>query len=309
MAASRTIAVALLIALVAAPGCVHQMKVKNLNEYQMSAHTARRHTVRLAGPTGLEEAAYREMIRDSLEKHPSIQEVVLANEPQYDVRPDIDVQADVSVKYRGSGANFPITFPGFLLFAHAWNGYVYKADIVTKLTVTPASGAPRTRTLETTYDMRHCDFGRGFWSSSGWYMPGWGATSLLAGFFMISYDTDATPEFSQAVHDAYGAYVANNITAMIAEGETQPIAAASGAPTPVSNAAGNVTKPAATARVASSAPASEPRAAATSANSTTEAAAPATQPTAQRANVAAAANSEDDAYNQRVWAGQAGTPK
>jgi hypothetical protein len=217
-------------AFLAASGCVHQMKVKNLAEYQLTAHTAKRHAVRFTGPTAIEEAPYREMIRSGLEKHPSIQDVAVASEPQYDIKPDVDVQADVKVKYRGSGANFPITFPGFLLFAHAWNGYVYKADIVTTLTVTPASGAPLTRTLETTYDMRHCDFGRGFWSSSGWYMPGWGATSLIAGMFMIRYDTDATPEFSQAVHEAYGSYIANNVAAMIAESEPQPVASVNFAP-------------------------------------------------------------------------------
>jgi hypothetical protein len=279
---SRMIVALPVAVLLAAPGCVHQMKVKNLAEYQLTAQTEKRHSVRLTGPTALEGTPYSEMIRDGLEKHPSIREVALANEPQYDIKPDVDVHADVKVKYRGSGANFPITFPGFLLFTHAWNGYVYKADIVTTLTVTPAAGgAPRTRTLETTYDMRHCDFGRGFWSSSGWFLPGWGATSLFAGLYMTGYDTDATPEFSKVVHDAYGAYAANNIAAMIAETETQPVAASN------ENSHG----PAAAAQTAESGRA-------------VVAAKPAADKNGARAASAPGEASDDD-YNQRVWAEQA----
>lgn len=204
-------------------GCVHNMQVRNLDEFQLTAHTAKRHTLRLTAATAGPTQPYAVMIRDGLVKHPSIAQVALASEPTYDSKPDADVQADVTVKYEGSGANLPITFPGFLLFAHAWNGFVYKADIVTNLTVTlAATGETRTRTLKTRYDMRHCDFGRGFWASSGWFLPGLGGTSLLAGFFMMSYDTDATPRFSTAVHDAYGAFVANNIAQLLSEEEAQP---------------------------------------------------------------------------------------
>jgi hypothetical protein len=221
MRRSVVLTMAAVVAVMPLVGCTHSMKVRNIDEFKLSAHTGRRHIVRLDTSSNGSIAEYGLMIRDGLTRHISVEKVVLSSEPLYDLKPDVQVHTAVGATYKGSGWNFPITFPGFLVFSHAWNGYVYKANLVTRIDVTDsATGKSTTRTLTTNYDLRHCDFGRGFWSSSGWWMPGWGATSLLSGFFMVTYDNDATPLFETAVSTAYGDYVANHVVEMLGEIET-----------------------------------------------------------------------------------------
>ena len=41
---------------------------------------------------------------------------------------DFIVKLDIPTEYKGSGWNFLINFPGFLIFTPAWNGYVYKVN-------------------------------------------------------------------------------------------------------------------------------------------------------------------------------------
>ena len=280
-------------------GCVHNMQVRNLDEFRLTAHSTKRHTVHLNVPTAGPAQPYGEMINAGLAEHASVEHVVLGGEPKYEARPDANVRADVTVEYEGSGANFPITFPGFLLFAHAWNGYVYKANIVTDLSVTLAGSAEvHRRTLKTRYDMRHCDFGRGFWSSSGWFLPGWGATSLIAGVFMISYDTDATPKFNTVVREAYGSYVANNVAELLAEAETRPHAAlnSDARPAPV---AAELMPSAQTAKAPSAAAAHVPPA-------VRQHPAPSKPVVASRKQDNPSPPDDDDAYNAAVWRAQEG---
>lgn len=299
-ALSAALATALLFA---TSGCVHTMQVRNLDEFRLGAHSGSRHSLRLTAPDSGPSQPYGEMIRDALAKHASVADVMRNGDPQYDRKPDVDVRADIVVKYSGSGANFPITFPGFLVFAHAWNGFIYKADIQTNLSVTStADGQVRTRALKTKYDMRHCDFGRGFWASSGWFLPGWGATSLIAGAFMVSYDKDATPEFCAAVHDAYGSYVANNIAEMMTELEatSRPVAAAPAPAAPAAaapkEAAKKKTAPAKLSKPAPAASAPAP-------------AAVATPPAATAPVVSPPAAETDEQYNDRIRREQAAAPQ
>ena len=111
-------------------------------------------------------------------------------------------------------------FPGFIVFAHAWNGFLYEATLTTQVSVArPASAdnPAQTRAIETKYDMRFCDFDRGAATSSGWYTPGWGGLNLLIGGFMVPYDSDATPAFQEQVQQVYGRYIASNIVEMAHE--------------------------------------------------------------------------------------------
>lgn len=198
-------------------GCTHAMEIRNLGAYALQA-TAPQPLV-----VGLKDNSDSSQLFGSVHKalavHPGAKQVVVI--PRYKLgdtpEPPRDVTASVrsATAYHGSGWNFWITFPGFLVFTHAWNGFVYSADVTTDLEVVVADGAPVRREVVTKYDLRHCDFGRGAAASSGWYLPGWGGTNILVGLFMMSYDEDATPEFLEKVGNAYGEFIANNIVEMI----------------------------------------------------------------------------------------------
>jgi hypothetical protein len=123
---------------------------------------------------------------------------------------DVVLRVRPRVKYRGSAWTFPISFPGFLVFAHAWNGFVYTGDVVTEVEILdPATLEVVDRIeLATKYSMRHTSFKRGFWAGSGWWFPGYGATALLSGLIYIQYDDEATKPFHENVERIYGEYIA-----------------------------------------------------------------------------------------------------
>ncbi len=117
------------------------------------------------------------------------------------------------VNYEGSGWNFLVTFPGFLFFLPAAHGYNYHARLTTDIDFYDFESKDLAQTLavETDYEMRHCDFERSFFAESGWWTPGWGATSLLAAPFMIAYDDDATQPFQREIGRSYGDYVTEKL--------------------------------------------------------------------------------------------------
>jgi hypothetical protein len=192
------------------------MQVKNLNAYTKSVSAPHKLIVALQdGASGPDEEQYFTFVHEALATRPDVAQVILVHQDEAAaVTPDVVVKVQPSAKYDGSGWNYFITFPGFLLFTHAWNGYVYSADIDTEVAVAKPGAAMTTSSIHTFYNMRHCDFTRGAVASSGWYTPFWGGLNLIFGFFMVPYDTDATPEFQQAVRTAYGQYIANSIIEM-----------------------------------------------------------------------------------------------
>ncbi|MHC5062970.1 MAG: hypothetical protein ACYTG5_03225 [Planctomycetota bacterium] len=156
------------------------------------------------------------LIVEGLQRHPSVDQVRTEYRlwPRTDYySPDVVVDIKPHASFEGSSKNFLITFPGFLIFTHAWYGYVYYAKVQTELDFyRPGGREPiETRIVETDFELRHCDFGRGFWGSSGWWMPGYGATSLIAAFFMVDYDPDTTTPFVRGVRYTYGDFVAEKI--------------------------------------------------------------------------------------------------
>jgi len=190
------------------------MRVPNVREYYLEpTQTARRNVAVLPYDGSADAQALFQDAVDSLRAHPSVGQLRTrwsADDPEPGFEPDVVLRITPNVEYKGSGWNFPITFPGFLVFAHAWNGYLYSADVHTEIEVID----PRTEDVfqhveaSTRYSMRHTNYARGFWSGSGWWMPGWGATALVSGLFFTSYSESATDPFLEEVQRPYGEYIA-----------------------------------------------------------------------------------------------------
>ena len=216
---SRNVVLALLLPLccVALSSCVHTMNVPNSDDYIATPTHGPRQKIAVLPFEGKKTAEpFFSFAVEALRAHPSVDQI--RSNWSWDLKdpgfqPDVVIALDPQVTYEGSPWNMLITFPGFLLFTHTWHGYVYYANIETGITVyDPGSRQViEEDSLNTRYSMRHCDFGRGFWASSGWWMPGYGATSLLAGIFMIRYDTDAAIPFQKEIRTPYGEYIAESI--------------------------------------------------------------------------------------------------
>lgn len=194
--------------------CTHSMRVPNLRQYALEPTHATRQNVAVLAYEGSDDAEplFQDAV-DSLRAHPSVAQLRTRwsrDDVEPDFAPDVVLRITPSVEYKGSGWNLPITFPGFLVFTHAWNGYVYSADVHTEVEVIDPRSDDVVKRLDvpTAYSMRHTSAARGFWSGSGWWMPGWGATALLSGLFFISYSDSATEPFLEEVRRPYGEYIA-----------------------------------------------------------------------------------------------------
>jgi hypothetical protein len=186
--------------------------------------------------TALDAEGLVETVKDGLAASRSVHRVWFAKEVPPGVEPDFVVVVRPVTDYEGSGWNYPITFPGFLVFTHAWNGYHYKANVTTEISLRGpgAQEAISSETIETHYDLRHCDFERGALNSSGWYTPFYGAFNIFIGFWMLRYDDDATPDFVREAKQPYGSFIAARVIDMAAKAEPAPsLAPASTEPVPV----------------------------------------------------------------------------
>jgi len=217
-----------------AVGCTHTMEVVNLHQYQKTVVAPR--SLKLSFERVASDDPAKQMaqdVKDELASHSSVERVAQLDLQPPDFHPDYVVKVAPVTKYTGSGWNYLVTFPGFLLFTHAWNGFVYHADTTTEIEVRRPDDSKilASRAVETDWNFRHCDFGRGAWTSSGWYTPFWGGLNLIIGFWMVGYDDDASLPLAFAIHDPYGEYIANNIVELVSTvdtaGATQPEAHAS----------------------------------------------------------------------------------
>lgn len=186
----------MLIVALALGGCTHAMRIKNIDDYKKTVPVLQSPLV-----IGLQDESapgdgqqLAKFVYEAMRTNPNVKQVVLPQQEGWD---SVDAVVTVNPKadYSGSGWNYLITFPGFLIFTHAWNGYVYEADVITEVSVALPKQAAIKKTIETDYSLRHCCFARGAAASSGWYLPGYGGTNLIVGFFMLRYDDRATPEF------------------------------------------------------------------------------------------------------------------
>ena len=105
------------------------MNVKNLREFALEPTYSTRRDVAVMRYTGSDEGRiFFEHVIHALRAHPSVAQLRTdwrwdTYEPGFE--PDAVLRITPSVEYHGSLWNLPITFPGFLVFTHAWNGYVY----------------------------------------------------------------------------------------------------------------------------------------------------------------------------------------
>ena len=124
----------------------------------------------------------------------------------------VDKVVDISIDsdYSGSGWNFLINFPGFLIFMPAWHGYDYTAEYNFDVVIKDASGLNTIDQfqLPVVLDLRHADFNR-TWTEVSWFEVG--AIAFLGGIYFTTYDDDVTPALVSTIDTKIGDYVANEI--------------------------------------------------------------------------------------------------
>lgn len=125
-----------------------------------------------------------------------------------------DVLADITVnsRHRGSGWNFLINFPGFLVWAPVWNGYIYRPGYDITVDLRRGDEHFDTFTVPVDLDVRHADIDR-TWTELAWLEVG--AIALVGGAVFTQYDPDITPMVEHSAALPLGRYLAQEIVARI----------------------------------------------------------------------------------------------
>lgn len=197
-----------------ATGCTHTLEVKNLDRYRMA----------LAGPGVTLSRRPTVAVRDTTRDVAS-QQIVNAVAAELQKYADVSLRTGgpteftaaitVQPQYRGRGHNFWINWPGFLVWAPAWHGYIYEVNWDMDLTLTAAGRAEPLEefAIPVFLDVRHASFNR-TWTEIGWIE--YGVIPLVGGLFFMRYDGNVTPLLVEKVHEPIGAYVAAEIVRRLA---------------------------------------------------------------------------------------------
>ena len=199
----------------ASVGCSHRLEIKNLSEYRATSINVLPKKISIGIATTEEDVTIKRLLHDvgtELQKYAG--EVVMPYAATDEKKVDLIADIRITPDYRGSGANFLVNFPGFLVWAPAWHGYNY--HVTYKVDVALISGADNTKfdefSLPITLNIRQAELDR-TWTEVGWFEVG--LIPFIGGFHMISYDQDITPKVAEASGPTIGEYVGNEIVARI----------------------------------------------------------------------------------------------
>ncbi len=200
--------------------CSHTLDVKNINTYRTLGLGYAETPVRIGittDTTGPIESEYVRSICIALQNSGCATRVLFPYNFSLhgrDPKTDIIVKINPSIYYSGSGWNFLINWPGFLIFTPAWNGYIYKADMDFQIALLDGrTNKPiDSFMVPIKYNIRHAATNR-TWTELGWLE--WSVIPFVSGFFFIQYDDNVTELLFQKVKWDVGNYVAEKITSKI----------------------------------------------------------------------------------------------
>ena len=190
-------------------GCTHQLKIKNLNAYYNTTSSLLDQSLRLGLRTDSSEIDGKKiskMTADALNRC-NIQ-VTTAFAPS---SVDVIAAMRISSDYKGSGWNFLINFPGFLVWAPAWHGYNYTVSHNINVVLSDAKTGKTINTINVpvALDVRHADISR-TWTEISWLE--FGVIAFVGGIVFVGYDDDVTPMVTEKAGPVLADYIAQEIS-------------------------------------------------------------------------------------------------
>jgi len=196
-------------------GCTHPLTVKNLNSYRNTGLTPLEKRISIGIIPSTSDIHCERLVKsvgESLGRYSA--DVLLPYSPTSSRQVDILANISILPDYQGSGWNFLVNFPGFLVFAPAWNGYIYNVayhvDIDLSNALTNKNIAKFN--LPINLDVRHADFDR-TWTEISWFEVG--VCALVGGIMFTQYDPDVSPLVVDTIKTELGDYIANEIITRI----------------------------------------------------------------------------------------------
>ena len=120
----------------------------------------------------------------------------------------------IEAAHEGSGCNFLVNWPGFLIWTPAWNGYIYKVKYTINCTLTKGANKETIDQFKIpiALNIRHAAINR-TWTEISWLEVS--AIAFVGGLVFISYDESVTPLVSEKIETPIGRYIAQEIVKRI----------------------------------------------------------------------------------------------
>jgi len=205
----------LLLVMFLLSGCVHPLVINNMSTYQTSGITSFDKPLKIGivnDTTEPEQKSILSGIANALSSYSA--KIVMPYAPNSQNPVDIIANIDIETAHDGSGWNFLVNFPGFLIFAPAWNGYLYEVKYTINCTLTKGANkdAIDQFKIPIVLDIRHASYNR-TWTEISWFEVG--AIAFVGGLVFITYDDNVTPLVMEKTENPLGKYIAQEIVKRI----------------------------------------------------------------------------------------------
>lgn len=216
---------ALLVAtLMGLAGCAHTLEVKNLDLYKAAFVSSQHASIKvgLIGVTSTPEeerllmATANALKRDGFK----VEYPFYLNDTNRSMV-DFVVKVKTSSEYKGSGWNFLINWPGFLIWTPAWHGYNYQVIYAFDADITDTkTGASLPRvSMPIDLDIRHADMNR-TWTELSWLE--YSLIAFIGGIVFTRYDKSVTPQLINAIETRIGDYTSSKIGSTLIAAQQPP---------------------------------------------------------------------------------------
>ena len=191
-------------------GCAHNLQIRNLDAYRNTSLACLQKPVNLGVRVKSPEMEGRRFVKEVAES--LLKYNVNATTAVMNDHSGLDAIATISVvsEYNGSGWNFLINWPGYLIFAPAWHGYNYeiKHNFTVLITDAKSEAVINSFILPVSLNIQHAAMNR-TWTEVGWLEVG--IIPLIGGIIFIDYDDNVTPIAHDKARPVIADYIAQEI--------------------------------------------------------------------------------------------------
>ncbi|MGE5309093.1 MAG: hypothetical protein ACM3OC_08415 [Deltaproteobacteria bacterium] len=209
--------ISLFLCLVFISGCAHPLTMENLGMYKPgfinSEYT--NYAIGITAATNSPEEERMVMaIANNLKKDGF--RVFYPYYPNSSNKQSVDFIARIttSSQYKGSGINFWVNWPGFIIFAPALFGYSYTVKLDFDIDITDTrTGSPLPRiSLPIELRIKHADINR-TWTEVSWLE--FSVIAFIGGLCFMSYDNSVTPLMMDASENKLSDYIGSKIAGTV----------------------------------------------------------------------------------------------
>ena len=197
-------------------GCAHQLTITNADDYYFS--TPYIDKLISIGILPCQSQGNERLVNEVVDNLRGLGNMKVVFPYVYSEHNPVDyvLEFNIQTDYSGDGMNFLISFPGFIILAPWWNGYIYNADVNTKVIITDYNTKQiiMTKAYDTRYNCRQSEFDR-TWTQGADFFLTYGMASLIGGFLFTEYDNDITPYFVRGYSQSYGSYIARKVGTLL----------------------------------------------------------------------------------------------